>query len=93
MKPLDDEDWFACSHCGQQLPASAQFCRYCGADERVGWENDEIGDLEDGFDYDDFVRREFPEQHRDTSPAGRRGFRTVVIVLLCIALLWLALSF
>ena len=83
-------EFFSCPHCGADVPTKAKFCRECGADESSGW-----GDLDDyepgydsDFDYEDFVRREFPE-HADTESRGFPWVGLVVILLIISMLLML----
>lgn len=73
-----------CPHCGALLPANARFCRHCGADDEVGWADDadEGYAADDDFDYDDFVRREFPDE---PPPNSRNTFYVTVVVLLILA--------
>ena len=76
---------YACPHCGATLAADASFCPECGASSDSGWDDDSESfahDAEDEFDYDDFVRREFPEQHT-ASPSLK------TVVLWCIVILTL----
>jgi hypothetical protein len=81
------DDWFTCPHCGAELPQGARFCRQCGASDDSGW-GDPQEDSEDDFDYDEFVRQEFPEQVPLSSRyPPRRLLVGLVIVLLCLALL------
>ena len=95
-KPVRD-DYFVCPCCGAELPASATFCRHCGASDECGWGEDHQGeelDLPAGygeeddadFDYDEFVAREFPAQAAERTQGSKRRFQTVVIVLICISL-------
>lgn len=63
-----DDDYFTCPHCGAELPGSASFCRECGASEDSGWEEEwtDSAESEDDFEYDEYLRREFPDQcHRE----------------------------
>ena len=60
---------FLSPHCGYALPANASRCRQCGASAEYGWDSVdgyvddfEADSLEDDFDYDEFVAREFPER-------------------------------
>ncbi len=83
-----DDDWFVCSCCGAKLRGGAAFCRECGASDDSGWgdKTDDYGD--DDFDYDDYIRREFPEH----APAGTRYplkkvLVVVIVLLLCVGLL------
>jgi hypothetical protein len=95
----DHSPFFICPHCGVAVRAGAVFCPSCGASDESGWADgdEDYGDLGDGdedeeFDYQDFVRREFPDQ----AEPGARGFRRLLvaaIVLLLIASLILLCSF
>ncbi len=92
--PMSHSDAFEeCPHCGAELPPSARFCRECGADETVGWNDpddhpdDDAGDdFEDDFDYDEYLRREFPDQ----APPRQRN--PIVLLLIVLLLLGLAVS-
>jgi hypothetical protein len=88
------EETVPCPHCGEPIAQRATFCRACGASEDSGWDGAGEGpldvgyDTDDEFDYDDFVRREFP----DRSAGGSWGFSrplliTVMILVLCAMLL------
>lgn len=64
-----------CPNCGEWVPRGALACDDCGACARSGWKADADAydglDLpEDGFDYEDFVRREFGSEAQEP-----RGFR------------------
>lgn len=62
-----------CPHCGHPLPESARSCRHCGYSEEY---SDAAGDdglgLDDEFDYDAFVAREFPDSADPETAAVRR---------------------
>jgi len=88
-----NKDYFICANCGAQVPADAEFCRACGASSDSGWENDnDWSDLSDAaydededFDYDDFLRREFPEHAEpDTRPQPWRAVTVAIVLLLCL---------
>ena len=71
------------------VPRNARFCRECGADDAVGWDEDPDADYDDyehgeDFDYDEFVRNEFPE-HATTS--GKNPLVVIVVLLLLLAML------
>lgn len=62
-----------CPHCGAEVPDGASACPGCGSDEQTGWSEQARYDALDlpgeGFDYGEFVAREF-----GSLPAGsRRG--------------------
>ena len=80
------DEYFACPHCGFDVSVNASFCRECGADDRSGWSDDGQGydDADDDFDYDDFVRREFPE---DAKPQSKNVWLIVLVVVLCLGML------
>ena len=50
-----------CPQCGADLKRGAKACPECGSCEKTGWSDETAADgLPDGgFDYDDFVKREF----------------------------------
>ncbi len=53
-----------CPNCGADIPRGARACPDCGADDRTGWSDQASVDRLDlpgseGFDHDEFVRREF----------------------------------
>ena len=87
---------FPCPCCGADVSAGAHFCRECGASEDSGWnEADEEPSggyaEDDDFDYDDFIRREFPGQE-DAGARHRlkRAFFVAVVLLVCLAfVLWM----
>ncbi len=97
----DHEDYFVCPNCGTELRINASFCRECGASEDSGWgdEWEDSGewfddpDEEDDFDYDEFVRGEFPE-HTETRARLNWIQWTVMIllVLLCLAIVFQVFS-
>ncbi|MEZ6091147.1 MAG: zinc ribbon domain-containing protein [Pirellulaceae bacterium] len=74
-----------CPHCGAMILETAIFCRHCGASDQSGWQPDTEGesldDADEDFDYDEFVRREFPGE----ADSSRLDIRSVVIIviLLC----------
>jgi hypothetical protein len=92
----DDGDFFVCPHCGADVPARARFCRHCGASDDSGWNDGEAddglsaADAEDDFDYDDYLRREFPD-HAPPDPQRslRKALVTFVVLAVALAmLLW-----
>ena len=92
-----EPEFFDCPHCGAPVPVSATVCRECGSDAETGWSEDaEVGGVDtqtgyssdDDFDYNDFVRREFPGQSgADARQAIRTWVTVLVVVLTCIGLL------
>ncbi len=83
------DDAFSCPHCGAPVSSTARFCRECGADDDVGWNDlpiEEGGayDTDDDFDYDDFVGREFPDQ---AGPANKNPVFVIVVILLLLSML------
>jgi len=91
---------FLCPNCGEEVRQGASSCPSCGSDETTGWADGAehweadipVGYAEDDdFDYDAFVRREFPA-------AGTGCFRLYVrrvltAVLYVLILLWLIRRF
>jgi len=88
MRTNRAEEFFPCPHCGSEVLVSAKFCRECGADESSGWsdhvDDDYDDEMEDDFDYDEFVRREFPDQ---AQPATKNMGLIVIVILLCLGML------
>jgi uncharacterized membrane protein YvbJ len=72
-----------CPNCGAEVPDRARACPDCGSDEHTGWAEQDaaggLGLLQDDFDYEEFVRREFGG--RNPVPRGIRWFWWVVAVL------------
>ncbi len=90
------DDFFPCPHCGADVPVGATFCRECGASEGAGWGEEEWSEddfsggysAEDDFDYDEYLRREFPEKaERRAEMSPRAAFFALVAVLLIVSLL------
>jgi len=81
-----------CPNCGAEVPPKARACPECGSDEQTGWsEQAQTGGLDlpdEGFDYDDYVKREFGSQ--GPVPRGLHWFWWVVavVVLLVFFLFW-----
>lgn len=86
-----DDDYFICSHCGAELPLDARVCTYCGASDESGWGDLNDDDYGDDFDYDDYLRREFPEYAEPLPRRVRpiRLFNTAVAAIVILAMLWL----
>ena len=87
---------FACQHCGAMLAAGADFCRSCGASDESGWSEDlDTGDWEEDLDedYDDFLRREFPDAHKDAGHAPQSSITTIIILLIIVAMLCLTILY
>ena len=87
---------FDCPHCGEPVLTTARMCRACGADADCGWngadwsaDGDDGDAFEDDFDYDEFVRREFPEAQagRTAAKSGPGFWVSVVLFLVLVSLL------
>ena len=95
----DPNCYFVCPHCGADVPNNAVFCRVCGASEDSGWNTDEDweatesyeGYVDEEFDYDEFVQREFPSHMpKNNSGSWRYGASVAIIILICASyLLWM----
>ena len=77
-----------CPNCGAEVPPDARACPECGADEDTGWSEaartDGLGlPDEEGFDYQDFVEREFGPKR--AAPRGVHWFWWVIAALLAVA--------
>ena len=89
-----------CQHCGEDIPADANFCRHCGSSDQDGWKDDAYdGVVDDEFDYDEFVEENFPHQY--AADGGPRGYtnkntkpvwRLVAVLLLILFALGYAIS-
>jgi hypothetical protein len=84
--------FFSCPHCGAQVRRDAAACRECGSDAETGWSDEEHADggyaQDDDFDYDEYVRREFPDDA--DGPPRRTPWQwivAIVAVLLIVAML------
>ncbi|MFV1966894.1 MAG: zinc ribbon domain-containing protein [Pirellulaceae bacterium] len=98
MSHDDKDDTFPCPHCGAEVRAGASFCRACGASDDSGWNEEDswsddasgtgCSEAVDDFDYDEYIRREFPE-HASFAATRRlkQMFVALVVILLCAALL------
>lgn len=92
--PSDDRR--CCPTCGADLPPGAESCRECGSSDESGWGDktdtwqDESGGYgdDDEFDYDEFVRSEFPDQAPKAKPSLKRVLLAVIVILLCLGLLF-----
>lgn len=89
------------------MPARAAACPHCGSDEETGWSegahdvegwatDDESWDHddEDDFDYDEYLRREFPEHAppRQSIDLLRAARWALVLVLILLFTGWLTLG-
>lgn len=85
---------FDCPCCGAEVAAGASFCRECGASDESGWndEEEEGFAIDDDFDYDDYLEREFSITKQISAAARlRRAFVVTIIVLVCISLALLSI--
>ncbi|MBI5387273.1 MAG: hypothetical protein HZA90_21610 [Verrucomicrobia bacterium] len=80
-----------CPNCGAEVPPRARCCPACGSDEKTGWSDEAyaggLGLPEEGFDYDDFVKREFGG--RDVRPRGISWLWWLTALGLVLAGLWM----
>ncbi len=92
VRPLDrKDDYFVCAHCGAEVAFGSTVCHECGASDDSGWCDDQAVSTEgyeDDFDYDDFLRREFPS-HTSAPRWGslKTWLTAIIVILLCLALL------
>ncbi len=82
-----------CLNCGAEVPLKARACPECGACENTGWSEDSEYEstrfVEDEFQYNDFIEREFD---KGGVPRGKRLnliFRVVSVLLILFLLIWL----
>lgn len=63
-----------CPNCGADVPPGARACPACGSCAETGWSGEPEGgglDLpEEGFDYDEYVRREFGPAEKGRAGGG-----------------------
>ncbi len=82
-----------CPLCGADIPSRAKACPECGSDEKTGWSDaarsDGLGLPAEGFDYDEFVSREFGGE--PARPRGIHWLWWIVAILLLLA--WLGFYF
>ena len=93
---MDDEFERVCWHCGEPLAENAAFCRECGASDELGWgtsEGEIHGEtaMEEEFDYDEYLRTEFPDQAPPKPLTLRAALFALVALLLIAALLMMTL--
>lgn len=94
------DEYFDCPHCGAPVPVGAAACRECGSDDETGWSEDaglwdpEIwagSVVDDDFDYDEFVSREFPESSNvPVQQLVKKWAMFAIVAILCMGLLLLA---
>lgn len=74
-----------CPNCGAEVPPRARSCPECGSDESTGWsEEAKVGALglpDDNFDYNEFVKEEFGNQH-PLKPKGAKWYWWLVALAL-----------
>lgn len=75
-----------CPVCGEAVPPSALACPECGADHNSGWRDDadsiDATGEDDGFDYDEFVEKEFGSSPR---PHGISPVWWITAIVLLVA--------
>jgi hypothetical protein len=80
---------FTCPQCGAEVPPKARACPECGSCDQTGWSEasaqSDLGLPEEGFDYDEYVQREFgPPSPR---PRGIKWLWWVVALIILAAFL------
>ena len=84
-----------CPVCGEDVPRNALACPECGADHRSGWREDAasidaVGSPDEGgFDYDEYVAREFGGP--SARPPGLKPVWWLTALVLLAAFVWVAL--
>ncbi len=74
---------FDCPHCGKPVRENASACPHCGSDDETGWSLDNDEYVEDEFDYDDFIHKEFPkESERSGARFGKKELWTIIVIAL-----------
>jgi len=77
-------EFFACQHCGADVPVGAKVCKECGSDAATGWQSSEEVDyqsldLPEGYATD-------PE-HPGSQPSRRPSLLFVVVAIVLVVLL------
>lgn len=87
-------DQFTCPVCGNDVSPNARGCRKCGATKEDGqWVEPEIYDgvdVEDDFDYDEFLEREFGDGR--PAKSAKEWFWWFVAVVTLLAFFVLAIG-
>lgn len=89
-----------CPSCGEPISPNAVACPQCGACEETGWNERAryqsmdipYDDLEDDFDYDEFIENEFGQE----TPSGLKGRPTwfkATVIIITVLLIFYFLSF
>lgn len=92
------EDWFACPTCGDEVRVGSAGCARCRSYEELNRkhtaaargksiDDEDDGELEEIFDYDEWHRREFGKEEK-FKPYGLRWYWWLTGVGLVIALVW-----
>ncbi len=91
-----DGDDMPCPHCGEPLAADATFCRHCGASEELGWglsagEFHGESAMEEEFDYDEFLEREFPAEAARKPIGFKKALYAAIVIVLIISFIWMTI--
>ncbi|TWT81093.1 hypothetical protein CA13_25400 [Planctomycetes bacterium CA13] len=82
---------FSCPHCGGDVPGRAKACPHCGSSDADGWRDSTEGfgeeDLDDAFDYDDYIANEFGDKHVISRKLKPWQIIVTVLILLSFVLL------
>ncbi len=85
-----------CPVCGEWVPRGALACDGCGACGKSGWKEDPADGLDlpdEDFDYEDFVSREFGQDHpRRARPSREQLWRWVGLAVFLALVLGYLLS-
>ncbi|MDX2109587.1 MAG: zinc ribbon domain-containing protein [Verrucomicrobiota bacterium] len=71
----NDEQFFECPHCGEDVPTGAKACPHCGSDDNTGWKKDadfEHLDLPEGYGNDSDEKFDAAEYERKAFGWGPR---------------------
>jgi hypothetical protein len=87
-----------CPVCGEDVPRGALACPECGADHESGWREGaesydgmDLPDGDEGFDYDEFVQREFGASPKPEGVKTLWWITAIVLILLTVVGLFFAL--
>ena len=89
-------DDFHCPECGAEVHLNASGCHACGARKQDGrWMQSSTYDgvdlPDDDFDYDEFIREEFGDEHGNRF-SGKQLFWWFVALITLVAFLFLSLG-
>jgi hypothetical protein len=95
-------EFIDCPHCKKRVASTARICRHCGnspkGDHSIDESDDGLeshhassfggyDDLEDDFDYDEFISQEFPDSDRKAKIRNRWKYVSIMLLFVFVFLL------